>query len=139
VALETSYELALIAAKNRSSYTPIEYLIVPGALIIADKMLHKKKSANAIKRIPSSDTTVGSRIHDMAQEVVEQITENIKIDKKFTIQIDESVDVSDEADLFVYIRYFDVKKGTIVDEILGCKQLPNIQREKIFLKSLKMS
>ena len=36
------------------------------------------------------------------------------------------MDVSDEAELLVYIRYFDVKKGAIVDYsyILGCKQVP---------------
>ena len=105
---------------------------MPGALIIADKMLDKK-SANAIKTIPSSDTTVGRRMQDMAQDVAEQITENIKIDKGFAIQIDESVDVSDEAELLVYIRHFDVKKGAIVDEILGCKQLPeHTKGEDIF-------
>jgi hypothetical protein len=115
VALETSNELALIAAKNRSSYTAVESLIVTGALIIADKILDKK-SANPIKTIPSSETTVGYRIHDRAQDVVEQITVNIKIDKRFAIQIGESVDVCDEAELLVYIRYFDIKKGAIFDE-----------------------
>jgi hypothetical protein len=48
----------------------------------------------------------------MAQDFVEQITENIEIDKIFAIQIDESVDVSDEAELLLYIRYFDIKKGS---------------------------
>jgi hypothetical protein len=38
----TSYELALLAAKNKSSYTAVESLIVPGGLIITDKMLDKK-------------------------------------------------------------------------------------------------
>ena len=41
MALETSYELALIAAKNKSSYTTVESFIVHAALIIADKMLDK--------------------------------------------------------------------------------------------------
>jgi hypothetical protein len=68
VSLETSYELALLAAKNKSPYTAVESLIVPGALIIADKMLDKK-SAKVIKTIPSSDTSVGRRVHDMAQDV----------------------------------------------------------------------
>jgi hypothetical protein len=69
VALETSYELTLLAAKNKSPYTAVESLIVPGALIIADKMLDKK-SAKVTKTIPSSDTSVGRRVHDMAQDVV---------------------------------------------------------------------
>jgi hypothetical protein len=48
----------LLAAKNKSPYTAVESLIVPGALIIVDKMLDKK-SAKVIKTIPSSDTSVG--------------------------------------------------------------------------------
>lgn len=61
-------ELALLAAKNESS------TIVPGALIAADKMLDKKY-ANATKMIPSSDTNIYHRIHDMAQDV-EQMTKH---------------------------------------------------------------
>ena len=60
----------------------------------------------------------------MAQDVVEQITEDNKTDRRFAIQIDEYVDVSDEAELLAYIQYFEVKKGATVEEILGCKQLP---------------
>jgi hypothetical protein len=41
VVLVTSYEIALLAAKNRSSYTAVEPLIVSVALIIADKMLER--------------------------------------------------------------------------------------------------
>jgi hypothetical protein len=110
VALETSYELSLLAGKNKSAYTATESVIVSGALITVDKMLDKK-SANAVKTIASSDTTLSRRIRDMARDVVEQITENIKIDQIFAIQIDESMNVSDETELLVYIRYFNVKKG----------------------------
>lgn len=55
-------------------------------------------------------------------------SENIKLHERFAIQIDESVDISDEAELLVYIRYFDVKKGATADEILGCKQTPEHTR-----------
>lgn len=57
VALETSYKLALLTAKNKASYAAVESLIIPGALIIANKMLDIK-SANKIIMIPHSDTTV---------------------------------------------------------------------------------
>jgi hypothetical protein len=46
------------------------------------------------------------------------------------------VDVSDEAELLVYIRYFEVKKGATVDEILGCKQLPGHTKGEDIFKSL---
>lgn len=78
---------------------------MPGALKLADKMLDKK-TANEVKTIQGSDTTAHCTIHDMAQDAVEQITENIKLDKRFAIQTDESVDVSDEAEMLLYIWYF---------------------------------
>jgi hypothetical protein len=46
------------------------------------------------------------------------------------------VDVSDEAELFVYIRYFDFKEGAIVDEILVCKQLQEHTKGEVILKIL---
>jgi hypothetical protein len=101
----------------------MDSLIVPCALIIVDKMLDKR-TETAIKTISSSDTSIYRRNRDMAQDIVEQITDNIELDKRFAIQIDELVDVSDCAELLVYIWYFDVKKGVTIDEILGCKQLP---------------
>jgi hypothetical protein len=46
------------------------------------------------------------------------------------------VDVSDEAELFVHIQYFDVKEGYFVDEILGCKQLQEHATREVILKIL---
>jgi hypothetical protein len=73
---------ALVVARNKLSYTTEEFLIVSSALFVADKMLDKK-SANAIKTIQSSDTNVHCGIYDIAQHAVEQITQNIKLDKRF--------------------------------------------------------
>jgi len=72
----------------------------------------------------------------MAQDVVSQIVESIKIDRRFAIQIDESVDVSDEAELLIYVRYFHVRKDAIVDEIFGFKHLPEYTRGDYIFKIL---
>jgi len=64
VALETSYGLALLAAKYKSPYNAVESLTVPGALIIAEKMLDIK-SPPILKTITGSDTSVGRRIVDI--------------------------------------------------------------------------
>jgi hypothetical protein len=43
-------------------------------------------------------------------------TSHFILGKRLVIQIDESEDVSDEAEMLVYIRYLYVKKGaTVVD------------------------
>ncbi|KAJ8885034.1 hypothetical protein PR048_011230 [Dryococelus australis] len=73
--------------------------------------------------ILQSDTTLGRQIHEMAQDVVEQTVEKIKLDKQFAIQIDESSDICNDTQLIVYFLYFDFGKGIITDDILGCEQL----------------
>jgi hypothetical protein len=82
----------------------VESLDVPGALIVADRVLDKE-SENAIKTTASSHTTTDRRNH-MAQDAVQPITDNIQLHRRFAIQTDESVDVSDEAQLLVYILVF---------------------------------
>jgi len=94
------------------------------------------KTPAIITFIPGSNTSVGRRIADVAQDVVAQIVESIKIDRRFAIRIDEFVDVSDEAELLIYVRYFDVWKGAIVDEILGFKQVPEHTRGDDIFKIL---
>ncbi|KAJ8890917.1 hypothetical protein PR048_010426 [Dryococelus australis] len=74
------------------------------------------KYVNAIM-IPQYDTTVGSRIHEMAQGV-EQTAEKIKLDKRFAIQVVESTDICNDGQLIAYVRYFDVGKDIIIDDIL---------------------
>jgi hypothetical protein len=64
----------------------------------------------------------------MAQNV-EQIREKIKLDKRFAINTDESVDVSDEAELLLYGRYFDDKVGLLLMKSSDVNNYQNIQRE----------
>lgn len=131
VALETSYELALLTAKKKKSYTAVEAFIIPGALIIAQKMLDTK-SVNSIKMIPSSNTAVSRRIHEMTQVVVEQTIEKIKLDKRFAIQIDEWTDISNDAQLIVYVRYFDDEKGVMLKIFLDVNSYQVILKERYF-------
>jgi hypothetical protein len=100
-----------------------------------------KKSAEVIKTIPSSDTSVGRRVHDMAQGVVEQIVENIKMNKRFAIQIDESADVSDEVELLIPYTFgiLMLRKVLLLMKFSDVNNYQNIQRERIFLKSLIIS
>ncbi|XP_064413708.1 zinc finger MYM-type protein 6-like [Latimeria chalumnae] len=126
VALETSYEIALLTARAKKAYSTMETLIIPGALIIAEKMLGDK-AVNAIKSIPHSDTSMARRIDEMAHDV-----QNITLDKGFALQLDESTDVSNNAQLIMYVHYYNVETG-ITDEILACKSLPgNTTGEEIF-------
>ena len=88
-------------------------------------------AVNAIKSIPFSDTTMARRIEEMACDVSQQVIEKIKQDKRFALQLDESADVSNQAQLLMCVRYYD--EG-INDQILACKVYLEKLLEKKYLK-----
>ena len=71
------------------------------------------------------------RIEEMACDVSQQVIEKIKQDKRFALQLDESTDISNQAQLLMYVRYYD--EG-INDQILAYKSLLGKQLEKKYLK-----
>ncbi|KAJ8926593.1 hypothetical protein NQ314_021019 [Rhamnusium bicolor] len=80
------------------------------------------KIVQAIKTTSYSDTTTARRIQEMAQDVCELLQE-IKINHRFSLQLDESTDVANEAEMIVNVKYFSQEYGTEL-EILVCKSLP---------------
>lgn len=58
-----------------------------------------------IQTIPLSDNTINRRIQEMSGDIKEQVVAAIKESGKFSLQLDESTDVSDDAQLLVYVRY----------------------------------
>ena len=121
-ALEVSYELSLLTARAQAPHTAVETIAIPSAKLIAEKMLDKpKKMLDAIRAIPCSDNTVSRRIQDMATDIRKQIVEHVTMNKKFSIQLDESTDVANCAQLIVYIRFF--SNAGIMENILACRSL----------------
>lgn len=122
-ALELSYDLSYLVARAEAPHTAVEKLCIPSATLIAEKM-HKldKKQILDVKKIPCSDNTVSRRIDDMAADIREQIIEDVLVDQRFALQLDESTDVSNDAQLLVYIRYYSSSSG-ITESILACLAL----------------
>ena len=57
----------------------------------------------------------------MSGDIKEQVVAAIKESGKFSLQLDESTDVSDDAQLLVYVRY--QGKSDIEENFLFCKRL----------------
>ncbi|KAK2708152.1 hypothetical protein QYM36_013915 [Artemia franciscana] len=79
------------------------------------------KTATALQSIPVSNNTISRRIEDIASDIVMQVIEQIKLTKMFALQLDESTDVSGEAQVIVFVRYQDC--SDIRENILFCQNL----------------
>ena len=70
-----------------------------------------------------SNDTINCRINDIFNNNLEQVTEELKaLPFPFSMQLDESTDVSQRAHLFAYDRY--VHAGAIKEDFLFCEPLP---------------
>lgn len=112
--------MSLLVAKSKKPFTVAEELILPAAVILAETMIYKK-AADALKTVPLSNNTVCRRIDDMAVDIVDQVVEKLKLSGSFALQLDESTDVSGEAQLIAFVRYRDISE--INEHILFCKKL----------------
>ncbi|KAK2718338.1 hypothetical protein QYM36_005597, partial [Artemia franciscana] len=109
-----------VVAKQKKPHTIAECLISP-ALVKVSEIMFDTKTATALQSIPVSNNTISRRIEDIASNIVMQVIEQIKLTKMFALQLDESTDVSGEAQVIVFVRYQDC--SDIRENILFCQNL----------------
>lgn len=122
MALHASYLVALRIAKKGKPHAIAEDLILPCAKDMVSCML-SSEDAEKLTAIPLSNDTMARRISEMTEIVREQLNEKIKRSEYFSIQIDESTDVSNCAQFLCFIRF--EADGSIQEEILFCKSVPD--------------
>uniref|UniRef100_A0A3P9J416 DUF4371 domain-containing protein n=1 Tax=Oryzias latipes TaxID=8090 RepID=A0A3P9J416_ORYLA len=93
---KASYAVSLLVAKAKKTFTIAEDLLLPAAVVLAETMLDQK-SADTVKTVPLSNDTVCRRIDIMGTDIIEQVVG--KLGDSFSLQLDESTDVSGHAQL----------------------------------------
>ncbi len=117
--LEASYEVAYLIAQTKKPHTIGETLIKPAAVAMC-RVIHGEEIANELMTVPLSNDTVACRVHDIAKDIKSQLIDRIN-GKKYALQVDESTDVSNSAQLLAFIKYtFD---GKLHEDMLFCSAL----------------
>lgn len=119
--LEASYKVAYRIAKQKKPHTIGETLVKPCALEMVELVcgLEQRKK---IEAVPLSNDVIHSRIVDMSSNILNQVMEELAATPfPFSIQLDETTDVSQCSQLLVFVRY--VHADTIKEEFLFCEPL----------------
>jgi len=119
--VKVSYEVAYEIAKAKKPHNIAEELIMPCTKIIVQSIFGKE-SLKKIENISLSNDTVHRRIVDLSYDILDQVIHEIKSSSYgFSLQVDESTDVTNMAQLIVCVRY--VFNDNIKDEFLFCEPL----------------
>ena len=121
--LLASFMMAHVVLKSKRPYTELEAVILPCLKIAADLIHGGKEAVDKVSKISLSDTTVYRRCQSIATDLEDQLIENLKQAPSFAIQLDETTDVSLEAQLIVFCRFANIASKKITEHYLFCKPL----------------
>ena len=83
--------------------------------------------------VPFSNNTIKRRIQEISEDILQQTIASVKRSGKFSLQLDETTDVGNDALLMVFMRYLDT--NDYMEQLLFCRPLAkNTTREQIFKK-----
>uniref|UniRef100_A0A8C4T186 HAT C-terminal dimerisation domain-containing protein n=1 Tax=Erpetoichthys calabaricus TaxID=27687 RepID=A0A8C4T186_ERPCA len=118
--LKASYLVALRVACTKKAHMIAEDLILPSAVDMCKTVLDKECTAK-LKGVPLSDNTIGRRIEDIAGDIKAQLIDRLK-EGYFAIQLDDSTDVANLAQLLAFVRY--CWEGEIIEDLFLCYPMP---------------
>ena len=112
-------------ARSKKAHAIGENLVKPAAIDMV-RIMCGDDVAKKLDIVPLSNDTVRRRIASISANIKEQLISSIKKGREFSLQIDESTDISDDAQLLVYVRY--LGENTLEEEFLFCKALETTTR-----------
>ena len=91
-----------------------------------------------VKQIPLFDSTAMRRTGLLAEDLVLQLNEGLKSAPCILLAIEESTDMTDNAQLMVFVRYYDGKTKKFMQDLFGVAALKGRTQEDIHeaLKSM---
>ena len=95
--------------------------MLPAAVDMCREMIGEA-AATKLLTVPLSNDTVSCQISEMASDIQNQVLERMKGSPFFSIQLDESTDISKAALLLFFVRYR--WSGILQEDMLCCGELP---------------
>ncbi|GFS38370.1 zinc finger BED domain-containing protein 5 [Nephila pilipes] len=120
-ALEASYHVAKLIARQKKPHTVGETLIKPACMEIVRLMLGPNE-VKEVNKVSLSADTVKRRIHDMSSDILGTLIKKLLSAEKFALQIDETTDIKNKAQLIAIVRF--VEEDFIKEHYLFCKEVP---------------
>ena len=113
-------------------HTIEESLIMPAAKMLAKHLIGKEAAAK-LESVSLSNNTDKNRIEEMLVDIADQVILGVKDSKyDFSIQLDESMDITNNTQLLVYVRY--TQDNSVKTELLMTRNFMVQQKERIFSK-----
>ena len=116
--VEASFEIAQMIAQAKKPHNIGETLIKP-CMLKASSLVLGESNSKKLAKISLSDSTIKTRIDELANDIECQVLQKIHASPYFAIQCDETTDVAQLSQLMVYARF--VGSATIEEEMLFCK------------------
>ncbi|XP_061820631.1 general transcription factor II-I repeat domain-containing protein 2-like [Nerophis lumbriciformis] len=135
VATEASFRVSHIIVKNKKSFQDGE-MVKEAFVEAADSLFrdfkNKAEILSSIKALQLSRCTVTRRCEAMAEDLTQQLWTDIRDCDCFSLQMDESTDVSDTAQMCIFIRmvFSDITTKEELLTLLPMKE--QTRREDIF-------
>jgi len=128
-----SYAVTELVAKTMKPYIIGEQLILPACREIV-KIFFGIETEQEIYKIPLSDNTISRCINDTSEDIEQQVLNELRDSLIFALQVDESKDISGEAQLLVFVRM--AVDDDIRENFCCCKTLPETTRGEDVFKVL---
>lgn len=109
---ECSLKIAWILGQHQKQFTD-GGVVMECMNAVAETLLDGKQKdelCEKIKQIPMSRTTTARKSEILTEDVLTQLDEAIRSAPCIALAVDESTDVSDNAQLLVYVRYYHTEK-----------------------------
>ncbi len=124
-ATEASLRVAWVLGKHKKPFSDAEIVkeCMSEVVTALFEGTQKDDIIKKISQIPCSDSTAARPTEILADDLLEQLSSAIKKAKFMSLAVDESTDNTDNAQLMVFVRFFDEEKGEFHEDVLGLTNL----------------